>query len=235
MKKHFLIAIVFFVAVFGNNTIYAQGLGVNTDGSRADTSAMLDVKSTSKGFLAPRMTSAQRNAITNAAVGLLVYQTDAPEGFYYNAASGWVMIPTAAATPSFADFYALMPADNAATVALGTDVSFPENGPASGDIVRLGPSSFLLTDIGTYQVMFEVSVTEPGQLGLTINGITLSNTVVGRATGTSQITEGCLMTTTIANSILTVRNVGSCSALTITPLAGGFNAVSAHLVITKIQ
>ena len=32
----------------------------------------------------------------------------------------------------FADFYALMPPDNAATVAPGTDVSFPQDGPTGG-------------------------------------------------------------------------------------------------------
>lgn len=55
---------------------------------------------------------------------------------------------------NFADFYALMPPDNAATVAPGTDVSFPQNGPNSGaDIIRTGPSSFNLTQIGTYYVL----------------------------------------------------------------------------------
>ena len=43
---------------------------------------------------------------------------------------------------NFADFYALMPPDNSATVALGTDVSFPQDGPNSGsDIVRTRPVS----------------------------------------------------------------------------------------------
>lgn len=54
---------------------------------------------------------------------------------------------------NFADFYALMPPDNAATVAPGTDVSFPQDGPNSGvDIVRTGPSSFeaLWIEAGEY-------------------------------------------------------------------------------------
>jgi len=46
---------------------------------------MLDVKSTTKGMLAPRMTQAQRNAITNPATGLTIYQTDGGPGLYYNA------------------------------------------------------------------------------------------------------------------------------------------------------
>ena len=46
---------------------------------------------------------------------------------------------------NFADFYALMPPDNAATVAPGTDVSFPQDGPNSGsDIARIDADSFNL-------------------------------------------------------------------------------------------
>lgn len=138
---------------------------------------------------------------------------------------------------SFADFYALMPPDNSATVAPGTDVSFPEDGPNSGtDILRSGPSTFTLAPIGTYQVLFQVSVTEPGQLMLTLNGTELDYTVVGRATGTSQIIGMAIVATTSANSTLTVRNpTGNLTALTITPLASGTQPVSAHLIITQIR
>jgi len=138
---------------------------------------------------------------------------------------------------NFADFYALMPPDNAANVAPGTNVSFPQDGPNSGsDIARTGTSSFNLSQIGTYQVLFQVSVTEAGQLILTLNGADLDYTVVGRATGTDQIVGIAIVTTTSVNSILTVRNpAGNAAALTITPLAVGTRPVSAHLVITQIQ
>ncbi|MEX1012600.1 MAG: hypothetical protein WD595_06810 [Waddliaceae bacterium] len=136
----------------------------------------------------------------------------------------------------FADFYALMPPDNAATVAIGGDVDFPQDGPTSGGgISRIGPDSFELADIGVYSVEFQVSVTEPGQLVLTLDGVELEYTVVGRATGTSQIVGIALVETTAINSVLTVRNSGSDAALTITPLAGGTDPVSAHLVIMRIQ
>ena len=84
--------------------------------------------------------------------------------------------------------------------------------------------------------MFQVSVNEPGQLILTLNGVDQAHTVVGRATGTSQIVGMALVTTTGINSTLTVRNpAGNSTALTITPSAGGTHAVSANLVITQIQ
>lgn len=141
----------------------------------------------------------------------------------------------------FADFYALMPPDNAATVAAGGDVDFPQDGPfGTGVIVRTGADTFLLPDIGVYQVFFQVSVSEAGQLVLTLDSgagaIELAYTVVGRATGTSQIIGMALVQTSAANSILTVRNPASEStALTITPLAGGTESVSAHLVIIRIK
>lgn len=136
----------------------------------------------------------------------------------------------------FADFFALMPPDNAATVAPGTDVSFPQDGPLSGSIFRTGPSTFNLSSIGSYDVSFQVSVDEAGQLILTLNGADLAYTLVGRATGTSQIVGLSIITTTVVNSILTVRNPsGNSTALTITPLAGGTRPVSAHLKILRLN
>jgi hypothetical protein len=129
-----------------------------------------------------------------------------------------------------------MPPDNAATVAPGTDVDFPQDGPSSGTIVRTGPGSFNLAEIGTYRVAFDVPVTEPGQLILTLDGSDLAYTVVGRATGTTQITGESLVQTTSVNSILTVRNpAGNSTALTITPLAGGTRPVSATLIVEQLQ
>ena len=49
-----------------------------------DTNAALDITSTSKGLLIPRMAQAQRNALTNPATGLIIYQTDNTTGIYYN-------------------------------------------------------------------------------------------------------------------------------------------------------
>ena len=130
-----------------------------------------------------------------------------------------------------------MPPDNAAAVAPGTDISFPQDGPVSStDIYRTGASSFNLTQIGTYLVLFEVSVDEAGQLILTLNAADLEYTVVGRVTSASQIVGISIVTTTTVNSILTVRNpAGNAAALTITPVAGGTRSVSAHLTIIQIR
>lgn len=134
------------------------------------------------------------------------------------------------------DFYALMPYDNSSTVAPGTDIQFPSDGPNTGKVLRTSASTFILPTIGLYHVEFQVSVTEPAQLCIALNLVELPYTVVGRATGTSQLVGTCLIRTTSSNSILSVRNPASAStALTITPLAGGNESVSAHLVIMQIS
>jgi len=145
-------------------------------------------------------------------------------------------IPGAPGILDFSDFFALMPGDNAATVAADTAVLFPQDGSTNGVITRLNSSMFLLPTIGTYLVQFQVSVTEAGQLMLRLDASPIANSVVGRATGTSQIVGTSLVTTTTPNSILEVINPpGNSPALTITPLAGGTHPVSAHLVIIRIQ
>lgn len=68
--KKMLCALV--IASF-SQTILAQGVGINNDASDPDNSAMLDVKSTTKGVLVPRMTTIQRNTIAGPATGLLVF------------------------------------------------------------------------------------------------------------------------------------------------------------------
>lgn len=59
-----------------------QGVAINADGSPPNAKAMLDVKSTTKGLLIPRMTTNERNNITSPPEGLMVFDTDI-KSFYY--------------------------------------------------------------------------------------------------------------------------------------------------------
>ena len=73
MKKIFLV----FLLTIGTATFsFAQNVAINADASLPNSSAMLDVSSTTKGFLPPRMTLAQRNLINLPATGIIIYQTD---------------------------------------------------------------------------------------------------------------------------------------------------------------
>ncbi|MEM6317288.1 MAG: hypothetical protein AAF960_06440 [Bacteroidota bacterium] len=64
-------------------TTYAQ-ISINETGNSPDTSAILDVASTDKGLLIPRMDSTNRNAIATPAAGLLVYDTTTISFWYYD-------------------------------------------------------------------------------------------------------------------------------------------------------
>jgi uncharacterized protein (TIGR02145 family) len=91
MKKlSFFIAMLLLLS----SALFSQ-VSINADNSAPDNSAMLDVKSTTKGMLVPRMTIAQRNAIASPAKGLLVFCTDNNQ-YYSNtgtpASPDWVMV-----------------------------------------------------------------------------------------------------------------------------------------------
>lgn len=81
MKALALVLIVVFTAA----AAHAQGVAINGTGVLADTSAILDLSATTKGFLPPRMSAVQRGAIVLPATGLIVYQTDGVSGLYWNA------------------------------------------------------------------------------------------------------------------------------------------------------
>jgi hypothetical protein len=71
--------------VFGNGNIAIQNQGTYTD----IVSARLQINSTTQGFLPPRMTTAQRDAITSPATGLQIYNTSTNANNYYDG-TAWV-------------------------------------------------------------------------------------------------------------------------------------------------
>ena len=82
MKK----IVTLLAAVLLTATTYAQ-IGINNE--NPDASAALDITSTTGGLLIPRMTETQRDAISPAATGLMIYQIDGTAGFYYYNGSSW--------------------------------------------------------------------------------------------------------------------------------------------------
>lgn len=72
----------------------AHDAGINIgDAANVDASAVLELTATTRGFLAPRMTTTQRNAISSPATGLLIYNTTNATFERYNG-SQWDRIGT---------------------------------------------------------------------------------------------------------------------------------------------
>lgn len=88
MKKLFLILSLCIISYL----TFSQNVAITDDDTYvANSSAMLDVKSSSKGMLVPRLTTTQRTAIPSPATGLLVYDTTIGSFYYYNGTS-WTNI-----------------------------------------------------------------------------------------------------------------------------------------------
>ena len=96
MKKLFYLSIAFIgLVICPNSFVNAQGLGVNTTGAPADNSAGIDIDFVDKGMLLPRMTTSQRDAISNPATGLTIFNTDC-QLYNYNSgtpgAPNWAIV-----------------------------------------------------------------------------------------------------------------------------------------------
>lgn len=73
-------------ALTTDTIIYGANIGIGTN--NPDASAFLDITSTTKGFLPPRMTTTQRDAISSPATGLVIYNTTTNVLNFHNG-SGW--------------------------------------------------------------------------------------------------------------------------------------------------
>lgn len=166
------------IALVTANVSYSQNVAINTTGSAANLSSMLDVSSGASGtlgLLIPRMTNAQRTGIVTlpaAAQGLVVYQTNAVgsslEGFYYNTSTtttpawsyltsgGWLLAGNGGTTSSSSGIGT--PINNNF---LGTtdaiDLAFGTNGyermriksDAAGNSIRIGIGTAFTTNLNT--------------------------------------------------------------------------------------
>jgi hypothetical protein len=114
--------ILFLSACFLHLGVHAQNTGIGT--ATPNASAMLDVQSTTKGFLMPRMTLAQRNLIASPATGLIVYQTDNTPGYYFYNGTGWSQLATGSAVNSWTENNGNIYNNNTGWVGIGTNAPF---------------------------------------------------------------------------------------------------------------
>ena len=93
MKNLIFISLIFLCSI----QVYAQSVGINTDGSAPNSSSILDIKSITKGLLLPRMTTVQRTAIASPANGLIVFDITT-NSFWYHNGTAWAVLSAGSST-----------------------------------------------------------------------------------------------------------------------------------------
>ncbi|MBK9983728.1 MAG: tail fiber domain-containing protein [Saprospiraceae bacterium] len=134
--RFFIVSMLLLVSPCLN--VFGQSISISPDGSPPDSSAILDIKSTSKGLLIPRMTIAQRDAIPLPAFGLTIFQTNGIPGIYYYDGTAWTPVDASSLSGGWAmngdDLYNT----NAGKIGIGTTV--PESAlhiKGSSDVSQL--------------------------------------------------------------------------------------------------
>jgi hypothetical protein len=177
------------------------GIGV----SAPNSSAALDVSSTAKGFLAPRMTAAQRSTIASPATGLLVYQTTSPGGFYFYNGSSWtgpLGTSGASASPYFSISSAVTSGNNN-----GNGTFYLSHGGglllAEKDALRILPFNYTKA---TLTVAMSGSVSSPYTVTLRRN---YSNTVAQCVVNSSAQVTSIATTSFAAGDLVAIQVTGT--------------------------
>ena len=144
MKKYLpLLIVLLLAAVF----VSAQGVSVSATPAPPDASAILDVNSTAKGFLPPRMTTVQRDAITTPATGLVIYNITTGCLNYWKQTAWYEVCGTCSPQPTQSNAGAdqLGLAGTSAVLAANT----PTNGTGAWSIVSGTGGSFVNAALAT--------------------------------------------------------------------------------------
>ncbi|MBS1511186.1 MAG: hypothetical protein JST86_10110 [Bacteroidetes bacterium] len=196
---------------------YAQvGIGTTTPVS----SAALDVTSTTKGFLPPRMTQAQMNAISNPVDGLIIYCTDcSPKGLYvYDGSS----------TPAWSGIKTIGNSSNSSNGS--ASVSTWDCGGAQTGLLIVGQAASGVTKVVT------ATVTTAGtyNISTTANGVTFSGSGTFAGTGNQQITLTASGTPTSAGvNIYALNTTPFCAFSTTTYSGSTINYITASRTSTN--
>jgi trimeric autotransporter adhesin len=174
MKK---ISILIIASLFIINGT-AQNVGIGT--STPSTSAQLDISSTTKGFLTPRMTKTQKNAIALPATGLLVYQTSPDStGFHYYTGTSWMWLePVSTNAWKTTGNTGTDPTVNFIGNIDNQPIRFKQNNQWMGRLDRNGGNYFLGLSAGV-GVTLGTKLIGIGSLALTQNSTGTSNIALG--------------------------------------------------------
>ena len=92
--------ILLLIVSFTSNIIQAQSMGISSTSITPDASSILELRTTTKGMLIPRMTTIQREAISSPAKSLMIYNTSTNQFNFYNG-STWVVLTSNTSTAYF--------------------------------------------------------------------------------------------------------------------------------------
>ncbi|MDP1810964.1 MAG: hypothetical protein Q8K66_06115 [Sediminibacterium sp.] len=242
MRKHTIIYC--FIFLLSTTILPAQTVVVTDDSTyvSGQASAVLDLKSTTKGFLPPRVTAAQKDAISSPATGLMVYQTDGIAGYYLWTGTVWDLLvsglggvnpvsKTASTTLTQTETFVL--ASNNITLTLPV-VTSAENG-----------LSITVKNIGTVTDLVQVdgngTATIDGSTGVSNHTRWQAKTYVaheGNWVLTAAADAGTLSSTMLAGNVVSssLTSLGILTGLTVTnPIAGSItgNAATATALQTS--
>ena len=174
IMKHLNLLFTTFLTLCFPLLLSAQGVAVNADNSPPNNSAMLDVKSTTKGMLIPRMTTAQRGLIGSPATGLLVFDNDTNSFWFFNGTAWTELI-----SGTDSDNQTLNLTGSTLSISGGNSVTIPD-----GDITDVTAGTGL-TGGGTTG---NVTLNAVGTNGLTTNADDIS--LGGSLNQATTITQG---------------------------------------------
>ena len=176
----------------------AQSVGINSDGSSPNSKAMLDVSSTTKGFLPPRMTIVQRNAITTPPAGLLIWCNNCGASGELQVFNGttWTNLTGGAAS-------GIPGAPTIGTVSAGNaQASVPFSAPASN-----GGSTITSYTATSSPGSFTGTLTQSGSGTITVTGLTNGTSYTFTVTATNAAGTGAA--SDVSNSVTPVTVPGA--------------------------
>lgn len=208
--------------MLSSNRIQAQSMGISSTLITPNPSSILELRTTSKGMLIPRMTETERDGISSPAIGLMIFNTSNKQFNFYNE-SNWV---------------ALMSGNTAfLSVDAGTTVSTS----STSDSVVEGMSK-TVSEAGTYLILFNSQVTIPQSFSNTgfstataktdlnmiysdIANIPVTNTTHAAAFGNGEVLTTGVYDISGAGSIaggLTLDGKGDSNAIFVVRTSGAF-------------
>ncbi|AXY74785.1 hypothetical protein D3H65_12675 [Paraflavitalea soli] len=232
MKRNLIILAAFILA----STMFAQaqvGIGTTTP----NASAALDVQSTTRGVLLPRMTSAQRIAIATPADGLIVYQTDAVSGLWMHISGAWIRLTNTTDLTNISFGTSTGFASNTlgsviAVILGGTPIPLPSNQSLGSNVTVNGANTvFTVAQAGRYRIAYGINMNAALLVSsqLRINGTVSPAGTVAPVLSVNRLSAEVILNLT-AGSTISVELFGLLGAVVLLPSSQG-----AFMTIQRVE